>query len=70
LGRLGVDGDEGDVNGEAVSVGRGNGRSTKFEAAHVTGEESTGAVGVLATMFIGISGTCGERVRAGNKGAG
>ena len=70
LGRLGVDGDEGDVVGKAVSVGRGGVRSTKFEAGHGTGEESTGTTGALATRLVGISGTGGEGVQAGDEGAG
>ena len=42
----------------------------RFEAGHGTGEESTGTTGALATRLVGVSGTGGEGVRAGNKGAG
>jgi len=70
LGRLGIDGDEGDVVGKAVSVGRGDARSTRFEAGHGMGEELTGTTGTLAMRLIGVSGMGGEGVRAGDEGAG
>ena len=69
LGRLGV-GDESDVIGEAVSVGRGDTWATKTGAGGATGEESTGTTGALATRLLGISGTVGEGVQAGDEGAG
>ncbi len=49
LGRLGVDGDKGDVIGKVVSVRRGDVWPTNSEVGHGTGEELTGAVSVLAT---------------------
>ena len=70
MGQLGIDGNEGDVIGKAVSVGRGDVQSTRFEAGHSTGEEPTGTTGALATRLVGISGTGGEGVQAGDEGAG
>jgi len=43
---------------------------TRFEAGHGTGEEPTGTTGALAMRLIGISGTGGKGVQAGDKGAG
>ena len=52
LGRLGVDGDKGDVIGKVVSVRRGDVWSMNSEFGHGTGEELTGAVSVLATRVL------------------
>jgi len=69
LGRLGI-GDESDVIGEAVLVGRGDTWATKIGAGGATGDELTGTTGTLATRLLGVSGMVGKGVQAGDEGTG
>ena len=63
-------GDESNVIGEAVSVGREDTWATKTGAGGAMGEESTSTTGALATRLLGVSGMVGEGVQVGDESAG
>ena len=72
LGRLGIDGDEGEVVSGATSE-RTGARATRSRAVAGTGGGSTGAVSAGTRKFVGnvdVSRTIGESTRAGDEGTG